>query len=826
MTASLDRPTSSVRRAFTNALGDARFALRLLLRAPLFAVTVLTVLTAGIGATTAMFSIAEALLLRPLPYAAPEELTMVWKTHEQLAREWPASLPDFEDIKTENTTFDSMTATNYDAFSVSYDGKPAEHLGGADVSGDFFKVFRIKPLVGRVLEPDDDRREAAPVCVISAELWRERFNANPSVVGRALTLNSKPFTIVGVAPEHFRFGGPRSSPIDVWVPLAHGEDMANRVSSRGNNFLLIMGRRKPGVTVAQAQSDLTEIGKRLEAKYTGAWHHRGLLAVDLQESLVGSAKQNVLILFGAVVLVFLVVCTNVASLLLARNATRRGEMAARAALGATRSRLVAQLVTESIVIFAIGGAGGVLLAHWLVDFFAEVVANRAWTSHLTIGVDFSAVVAAVGLALLAGIAFGLAPALATARVEPQAVLKEAAAQAGIGRAQRVVRSVLVVAQVAVAFALLAGSGLALRAFKELSATPPGFDPEGLVTGRLSLPEGKYDDDARVVAIYDTVLKRMSAEPGVEGVAANSALPMNGSNSNGWFKIEGRPALPVGEGPVIERNVITPGYFKTMGIPLVRGRDFTPADTAEGRLVTIISQKAANDLFPGEDPIGHRIDLQDREEVRWLEIIGVVGDVRQVGLATPVSMAAYVPVAAAPRRWMSIVVRSRTPDAALEQLRRAVAAADPELALFSRRHLKDRVAESIGEQRLLTILLSVFAASALLLSTMGLFGLISYATSQRTRELGLRMALGSSPEAVVALVVKSGARLVALGLAVGLLGALAVGRMLASRLTGVHDFDPLIYVSIPVLLGVVGLSSCLLPAWRAVRISPAVALRYE
>lgn len=811
----------------SNLLSDVRFAIRLLARAPLFTVTLLGVLASGIGATTAMFSIVESVLLRPLPYPHPEELTMLWKTHEPLAREWPASIPDLQDWQKENKTFSSIAASSYDAFSLSSDGKPAEYLGGADVSGDFFTMLGVRALHGRLLGPDDDRLEAPRVCVLSAEVWHRRFGSDPALVGKTVTLNAQAYTVVGIAAEGFRFSGPRGDRADAWVPLARGEDYARRAASRGNNFLRVMGRRKPGVTIAQAQADMTAVVKSLEARYPETLAHRGVNVVDLHEALVGSAKEDILVLLGAVALVFLVVCANVASLLLARGATRRGEMAARAALGATRGRLVAQLVTEAVVVFLLGGATGAVLALFLVDFFATSIAGQIWSSNIAIRVDAVALGFTLVVSLLCGLVFGVAPALATSRVEPQAVLKETAAQAGVSRSQRLLRSALVVAQVAVACALLVGGGLALRAFAAIARTPPGFDAEGLAMARTALPEAKYADDDRIVAFYDRLLARVAAEPGVESAAANNALPMGGSNSNGWFKIEGRPPWRAGEGPILERNVITPGYFQTMRIPILRGRGFTDADRKDARQVVVISQEAAARFFPNEDPIGHRIDLQDRKgDDDWREIVGVVGDVRHSGLATPIVAESYVPLTQHPNRWMTLAVRSSRPEATLAEMRRVVEELDPELSLYGRQLMKHKIAESIEQQRFVTTLLGVFALAALVLSTMGLYGLVSYSTSQRTRELGLRMALGASPSGVVALVVRGGARLVGAGLVLGLAAAVVVGRTIAAHVSGAHGFDPLVFASIPLVLGLAGIASCVVPAWRAVRIPPSVALRYE
>lgn len=808
-----------------SVLGDARFALRLLARAPGYALTLLGVLTLGIGATTAMFSIASALLLRPLPYRDADQLTMIWKTHEPLAREWPASIPDFADYHDRNKTFSRMAAATHDSFSLAGGAAQAEYVGGVDVTGEFFEVFGVKALHGRLLGPADDTPSGPPVCVVSADLWRRRFAGDPSLVGRTITLSGRPFTVVGVVEDGFRMGGPFGDRIDVWAPLAVHPTYPEKSQSRGNNHLWVMGRRKPGVSLAEAQADMSAIAAALAAEYPRTNSHRGLNLVDLHEALVGKARPTVFVLFGAVALVFLVVCANVASLLLARGATRRGEMAARAALGATRARLVRQLVTESVVVFGLGGALGALAARWMVGFFAEAVRSDVWAANVTFGVDGVALAFALAVSLAAGVAFGVVPALATSRVSPQTVLKETAAQAGVGRAQRATRSALVVAQVAVAFALLVGSGLAVRGFARITSAAPGFDPEGMVVARMNLPETIYDDDA-VLAFGKRLEAELGRSPSTIAVATNSAMPMVGTNSNGWFKVEGRKPWPSGEGPILERNVVSPGYFAAMGIPIVRGRELTESDGKDGRKVLVISQRTAESVFPGEDPIGKRIDLGASKDDEWMEIVGVAGDTRRRGPASEPVAEAYLSSRQIPSRWIVVAVRSRSPEASLGEIKDAVTAIDPRLATYSRQRMQERIDDWSSQQRTATTLLAAFAAAALVLSMVGLFGLVSYTTSQRTREIGLRVALGSAPSEVVLLILKSGAALVGLGLVGGGALAFAVARTLAARLPGIEAADPAVLGVIPALVGASAMLACLAPAWRAARIPPSVALRYE
>jgi putative ABC transport system permease protein len=812
-------------------LSDVRFTLRLLRRGPAFFATLLAVLVAGIGATTAMFSIVHSLLLEPLPFAHPERLTMIHST-QPLVDPSAVSIPDFNDWRSQATTFDGMAATNNDSFNLSSEGAKPEFLAGANVSGDFFSLFGKAPLLGRLFGPDDDRVGAPRVAVIGASLWHRRFGSDPTIIGRTITLNGEPHTVVGVAAEGFRFCGRGSSGGEVWTPLAvtYSNYAKAAASQRGSHFLGVVGRRKAGVSLEEAQAQLASIAKSISIAAPDSNSKTGVRAVDLHDELVGDSRGGVWVLFAAVALVFLIVCANVANLLLTRAQTRRGELAARAALGATSSRLAAQIVTETIVIFLLGSLGGALLSNWLVGLFASGIVNSVAKSAIDVRVDGVALLFSIGACLVCGVLCGLLPAFAVSRVEPQIVLKESAARAGVSRSQRTVRSALVVAQVAVAFALLVGSALALEAFAKVAAVSPGFDASDLASARVTLPQGKYADEAKAAAFYRDVLARIAAQPGVESVAANSALPMANSSESSSFEIEGRPPWPDGEGPNLERNSITPGYFATMRIPLLRGRDFTGADRHDGRPVMILSQSAAERLFPGEDAVGHRISWgdysADPKTLIWLEIVGVVGDVRSRGLPFPVEMECYMPLDQRPNRWVAIVARSPRGAALLQELPGLVEAVDPEQAVQSQMLMTDRVSGTVGSRRYVALLLTAFAVAALFLATLGIFGLMSYSTSQRTRELGIRMALGSTPEAAVALVIKGGLRLLGAGLGLGLLCALLVGRILASRIPGVAAFDLATYAVIPAILGLAGLIACVIPAWRAVRIPPASALRYD
>jgi putative ABC transport system permease protein len=806
---------------------DARLAIRLLFRNPGFALTLVTVLAAGIAATTAMFSVVVSLFMRPLPYGEPEQLTQLHTT-QPFVDPSPFSLPDFYDIKAAATSFSELAGVGHDSYGLSTAGGGApESIPGARVTGDFFAMLRVRPLHGRLLTPDDDRPGGPRVAVIAADLWHRRFASDPRVVGSTIQLSGEPFTVVGVAPEGFKFSSFRSNRCEVWTPMAATMAEYKEYSeSRGSHFMLVMGRRKPGVTLAQAGAQLVGIGKTLEAAHPDSNTKVSFRVLDLHEALVGSSRSSVFLLFSAIGLVFLVVCANVANLLLARAAARRSEMAARAALGATRGRLVAQLVTETMVIFLFASALGAFGARWLVQKLAVDVV-RVEALSIDVRVNGTALAFALLIALVCGLVFGLIPALEASRVEPHVTLKET--RASLTRKQRLLRGGLVVAQVGVAFALLVGAGLAGRAFQRIAETPLGFEPKNLATASIVLPPKKYVTPESRAAFFSELVARVRNEPGVTAAGANTSIPMGNSTWNGSFRIEGKPPWPAGARPLLERATISPGYFATFGMPILRGRDIRESDVHESRAVAVINQAAVDRYFPNEDPIGHRIDFgSDDDDPRWMEIVGVVGNVKRLGWPDLTPPEAFSPMAQRSNGSMTIVARTERPAALLERMPAIVQSIDPEQPVTDRRLMTERIAFAIGSQRTLAMLLGAFAASALALATLGIFGLVSYTTTQRTRELGIRLALGSRPEQLVALVVGGGLRLVGLGLVTGGIFAVFVVRALAPHLgkSAQLSADAIVFLLIAAVLAVAGVVASLLPAFRAVRIPPAMALRYE
>ncbi len=741
-------------------LGDVRLALRLLRRSPGFTATLLFLLAGGIGATTAMFSVVNSLLVAPLPYDHPEELVTLWAAPMRSSAE-PVyvSLPDFLDWKAQSRSLAAMVAMEEQSFTLTAPGTKPARLRGVTVTGDFFDVFRQRALRGRLLTPADDQEGGPPVAVVSATLWKHKFDSDPALVGRTLSLNGQAFTVVGIAPEGFSFGVTGSGPVELWVPLAvnsksvYGDYLAHR----GMRFLAAVGRLKPGVSVPSAQTEISSIAARLAEQYPDSNTMLDVRVHDLHQELVKVARGGVLILFAAIGLVFLVVCANVASLLLTRGAGRRAEMAVRAALGATRGRLVVQLLTETLVVFLLSGVAGVILARWLIGRLLHLLPLGA--SLETLGVRTSGFVLAACLlaSLVFGLGFGLLPALLSSDVQPEVALKETVARAGASRSHRWMRGALVVSQVAVAFALLVGAGLALRAFASMNETNPGFDVTDRVTASLALPASRYPDDAAVRAFIQRLVDAAEAQPGAVAAGVNVTLPFSGIML-GPFAIEGRAPFPPGDAPELARNFVTRHYFRAIGMPLLRGRDFDENDQAGGRRVVVVSRAVADRFFAGEEVVGKRISLGDSDDgaKEWSEIVGVVGDVHHLDLSSPPDAEVFQLVEQSSGiRDFSLVVHSRRSADLLHDLPALVQQIDSEEATSRAEPLRQLVASSLDRQRSLTVLLGAFAGAALVLSTLGIFGLVSYGTAQRTREIGLRMALGSTPEGVVAMVMRSG-----------------------------------------------------------------------
>ena len=804
-------------------LQDLRYAVRSLMRRPAFAAVVVLTLALGIGANTAIFSVVNAVLLRPLPYADPERLVMAWGRYPEFGRT-STSLPDFVDWKAGATSFAQMAALHNSVFNLTGDGEP-EQLTADRVSANFFPTLGVRPQLGRTFLPEEEKVGGDDdVVVLSHAFWQRRFGGDPRIVGREVTLSGRPFTVIGVAPRDFRF----LRDVDVWAPA--------RLDTAGNRraeYLTVFGRLKPGVTVQQAGAELAGVVKRLGEQYPETNGTIQSEVIGMKDDLVGDVRPALLVFTGAVGLVLLIACANVANLLLARAAAREREVAVRIALGAGSGRLVRQLLTESVVLSVIGGAAGLVLASLAVSSLrasgTEILPRLG-----EVRVDVVVALFALLLAVVTGLLFGLAPALRLRGGSGGALhdalhdaLREGARGAGGGAVTRL-RNALVLGEVAVAVVLLVGAGLLIRSFDKLNRVDPGFNPRGVLTYGVILPRARYGDVAAVPAVYDRLLERTRQIPGVRHAAVSTTLPMEGTGY--WtFNIEGKQAVEGGPGQDLQPFDVSPEYFRALGIPLRSGRLIEPTDAPGAPRVAVVNEELVKRYFAGKDPIGARITYGNPEDTAavWWTVVGVVGTVAQEGLKAKPYAQMYRPIAQAPSRGLWVSMRTAgDPLAAATAARAALKAVDAELPLNDMQTMEQRVADSLAQPRVSVTLLSVFAAVALALAAVGIYGVVSYAVAQRTREIGIRMALGAKAGDVLRLVVRQGMLPAVAGLALGLAGALAATRAMASLLYGVEAADPMTFALVAVFLAAVALVATYVPARRATRVAPTEALRYE
>src|SRR5919197_255910 len=789
-------------------LTDVRYAIRRLRHSPGFSLVIIVTLALGIGANTAIFSVVNAVLLRPLPYGDPERLVQVWENN--LKRGWSRdtiSPQNFDDWQAQSRSFDAMAAYEYESFVLT-GGEAPERLVGILASSAFIDVLGVKPALGRGFLPGEDARGAGRVVILSDRLWRRRFGGDLGVIGKPVTLNGESYTVVGVMPADFSFPSPR---LDVWVPSI---DIGR---PRGDHFMYAVARLGPGVTLAHAQEEMNTIARRLGEQYPGTNGNSGVTLVPLREEVVGQVRPALLVLLGAVLFMLLIACVNVANLLLARAQGRPREIAVRAALGASRLRLVRQLLTESLVLALAGGGAGLLLSVWGVDLIVAASAG-AIPRASEVGVDSRAFFFTLAASLVTGLLFGLAPALGSSAPDLNSSLKEGSKGAGVGRRPQRAQGALVVTEVALALVLLVGAGLLLKSYARLRRVDPGFSPERVLTARLSLPESKYPDKDRQAAFARQALERIRAVPGVRAAGVVSDLPMSGSRSGRSFDIEGRetPSGPDSLTPQADYRKVSPDYFRAIGMRLVRGREFTERDDAEAPGVCVVNESFARHFFPGEEPIGKRLIYGDARVVR--EIVGVVADVTHESLADKRKPEVYVQFAQHPKGEMFFAVRAAgDPLALAAPLKNAVLEVDRDLPVYSVLTMQQRVENSVAPQRFNTLLLAFFAAVAMLLAAVGVFGVVSYTVAQRTREIGIRVALGAQGRDILRLVVGRVMKLALAGVALGLPAAFALTRLLARLLYEVKPTDPLVFAGVAALLALVALLACLVPARREAKV---------
>jgi len=804
-------------------LQDLRYGIRTLAKNPGFTIVAVLTLALGIGANTAIFSVVDAVLLRPLPYPQSERLFVVYQTLPQdPAQNTGVSYPNYLDWTQQNQAFDSIAAARGNSQALSGQGEPT-YIESGSVTSNYFDVLRVKPMLGRTLQSSDDALDASPVVVMSETLWRARFGADPAIVGKTITLEQHGVTVAGIVPAYFHPSVPDSA-AQLWVPLRQDGVFSDMHGRRAGHYLAVLGRLKPGVTAAQAQSEMAALQDRLAEQYPNENKGWGIRVVSLQADMAGNVRAALLVLLGAVGFVFLIACANVASLQLARAASRRKEIAIRVALGAGRQRLLRQFLTESVLLSFIGGAVGLVLAYEaLQGLIAWLPADLPRVSE--IHVDARVLAFGLALSVLSGVIFGLAPAWHSSESRLAEAL-EGARGAGEERTSHRARNAFVIAETALAIVLLIGAGLLIRSFARLQQVNVGFNPAQLLTAQVGLPRAKYAKPEQWISFYQQTLERMNALPGAQEAAVAVPLPLSDSYINLAFEIEGRPPRAKSESPTADFVAISPNYFHVLQVPLLRGREFRGADSESGPKVCVISSSVAQQLFPNDSALGQRI-LIGYPTNSSREIVGIVGDVKDSDLSARQTAQIYVPFVQNPLWAADIAVRARgNPSSLGGALREQIRAIDSALPVAEVKPMEEAIGSSIAQPRFRTALLSLFGAAALLLAAIGIYGVLAYTVTQQTREIGIRMALGANPGRVLRLVLARGLRLAGAGTAIGVLAALVLTRLLGSLLFDVSATDPLTFAAVAGLLLAVALLACYVPARRAMRVDPMVALRYE
>ncbi len=819
-------------------LQDLRYGARMLIKKPGFAFVAIITLALGIGANTAIFSVVNGVLLRPLPYDEPNRLVFLYE-HATGFNEMSISYPNFTDWRAQNQVFEKIGVYNRDNYNLTGGGE-VERLRAAQMSADAFDVLRVQPALGRVYSSEEDKPGANPVVVLSHGLWQRRFGGETNIIGRSLTLNDRNYTVIGVMPQGFQF----PTRVEMWVPAG---PLSDQWTGRGRHpGLFAVARLKPGVTLEQARADMNNVTAALEKQYPDSNKGHGATIIPLLENYVRDVRQALYVLLGAVGFVLLIACANVTSLMLARAATRQKEMAVRAALGAGRWRIVRQLLTESVLLSIFGGGLGLLLAQWGVTAILAISPTGAIPRVAEIGLDKSVLLFTAAVALLTGLLFGLAPALQASRPDLQETLKETA-RGTTGR-RHWLRSAMVVTEIALTLILLVGAGLMIRSFFRLQQVNPGFSAESTLSFAVALPEKNYPDtepDKRI-SFFNQVREKIEALPGVQAVGLSSGLPLGNNGSQWSFTVVGPPPPPPEQMPSMEFCIADAGYFETMRIPLRRGRWFNEQDNRAHLKPEDLQGKDASDQFqaglrsiiidedfarrhwPNEDPIGKQVRLGRGNDDPVLTVVGVVGRVKMDGLRNDSEFVqGYFPFRQFPSTNMVFTVRTQiVPEQLIATVRQQVQAVDPNQPIYDVRTLAEIRAESVAPERLNLILLGIFAAVALVLALVGIYGVISWSVTERTHEIGVRMALGANMGDVLKLVIGHGMKLVGAGIGLGLVGALLLTRLMTALLFGVSATDPLTFASIALLLVAVALLACLIPARRATKVDPMIALRYE
>jgi putative ABC transport system permease protein len=811
-------------------LQDIRYGIRMLMKNPGFTIIAVFTLALGIGANTAIFSIVNAELLRPLPFRDSGRLVSVATGNSRMhSSNGSSSYPDFADWRSQNQVFEKMAAYTDAAFTLTGQENPA-HLEGASVSAEMFDLLGVSPELGRTFQAGEDEPNHH-VVIISDHLWKQQFGSDPGIIGRIITIDHTGYTVVGVMPPNFRYPLQRE-PEAMWSTLSALNETSDNspamAQQRGAHFLSCIARLKPGVTLAQAQAAMDVIASSLSKQYPDTNKYMSVHLRSEQERLIGAIRPALLMMMIAVGLVLLIACVNVANLLLARATTRGREIAIRTAMGAGRVRVARQLLTESLLLAIFAGVLGTAFAFWGSDVLVRLSPENL-PRVAEIHIDGWALAFTASLSLLTGILFGLAPALQSTHSNIVEALKEGSLSTTAGRSRHGLRSSLVIVEMALALILLVSAGLLIRSLIRLQNVNPGFDPHNVMTGSLDLPDAKYSNPKKA-EFFRELTPLLNALPGVQSAAAVFPLPMSGDEIRTSFQIEGRPVAKSDE-PHTSVRIVTPNYFSTMRIPLLQGRDFTERDEAKATPVLIVNQAFAQQFFPGENPVGKHIQPGISNggpgTAAMREIVGVVGNVKFEDLTTEFSPESYIPYGQLQFGSVTIVARSsKDPEGLAKPIASVVQSLDKDLPAYAPKTIEQYLDGTIAVPRFNTFLLAIFAALAMILTAVGLYGVISYSVAQRTHEIGIRMALGAQPSDMMRLVVGQGIRLALFGVGLGLVAAFGLTRLLSSLLFGVSATDPLSFAIVVAMLFAVVLLACYIPARRAMRVDPMVALRYE
>lgn len=801
-----------------NTLRDISYSVRVLLKSYAFTIVVVLTLALGIGANTAIFSFANGILLRPLPYPQSDRLAVL----DEMALKrgvdsMSVSYPNFIDWREQNTVFEDIgvhLGTN--RFALSGAGEPVE-IRGSRVTYGLFEILRVSPQLGRTFTANEDRPDEDAVVILGHDLWQRNFGGDPNIVGQKIVLSNRPRTVIGVMPRGFRF--PEIS--ELWVPLA----LTKKMFTRTDHGLNAVARLKDGVTIAEAQAEMHNIAARIEQQNPVTNEGLGVKVMSLHDYLAGDYRDALLILLGVVGCVLLVACVNVANLMLARATARQKEFALRAALGASRWRIVRQLMVESLLLALVGGVLGFALSLWALHLLLTAIPIELpfW---MNFGIDLRVLGFTIGITLLTGLLFGAVPALQTSRVDLNDTLKEGG-RGSISFHGRS-RSLLVVTEIALSLVLLVGAGLMIQSFLRLRRVNIGLDATNVFTANLALPSAKYRTDEQRAAFFKQLVERVRNVPGVQEASATATLPLSGFNWGRSLTVEGYPVLPVGQAPLIQHTVVTPGYFRTMGIPLLAGRDFTDADAADAPKVTVVDERLAREYWPNESAIGKRVRFGPPEDNEpWHTVVGVVKAVRHETMQQDTRKSVYLPHLQIPVNGLTLVARTTSnPLDVTAAVRREVAQLDHDQPVSRIMTMEEVVAESIWQPRLYAALFAVFGGGALLLALIGIYGVMAFLVQTRTHEIGVRMALGATARDVFKLIVGRGMKLTIIGVVIGVAGAVAVTRLMHSLLFNTSATDPFIFVVISIVLSVAAFLACYLPARRAAKVDPLIALRYE